>query len=67
MVVYHTRVLFKMFGVSPRIIYIHESLVIDFKNRIHIHVSLGGGFKYFLCSPLPGEISEMIQFDDHIF
>ena len=25
---------------------------------------LGGGFKYFLCSPLPGE---MIQFDDHIF
>ena len=25
---------------------------------------LGGGFNYFLCSPLPGE---MIQFDDHIF
>ena len=25
---------------------------------------LGGGFKYFLCSPLPGE---MIQFDEHIF
>ena len=26
--------------------------------------SLGGGFKYFLCSPLLGE---MIQFDEHIF
>ena len=25
---------------------------------------LGGGFKYFLFSPLPGE---MIQFDEHIF
>ena len=25
---------------------------------------LGGGFKHFLCSPLPGE---MIQFDEHIF
>ena len=25
---------------------------------------LGGGFKYFLCSPLPGG---MIQFDEHIF
>ena len=25
---------------------------------------LGGGFKYFLCSSLPGG---MIQFDDHIF
>ena len=25
---------------------------------------LGGGFKDFLFSPLPGE---MIQFDDHIF
>ena len=25
---------------------------------------LGGGFKYFLFSPLPGEI---IQFDEHIF
>ena len=25
---------------------------------------LGGGFKYFLCSPLLGE---MVQFDDHIF
>ena len=26
---------------------------------------LGGGFKYFLCSPrIPGE---MIQFDEHIF
>ena len=25
---------------------------------------LGGGFKYFLCSPLPWE---MIQFDEHIF
>ena len=25
---------------------------------------LGGGFKHFLFSPLPGE---MIQFDDHIF
>ena len=25
---------------------------------------LGGGFKYFLCSPLFGE---MIQFDEHIF
>ena len=26
--------------------------------------SLGGGFKYFLFLPLPGE---MIQFDEHIF
>ncbi len=26
--------------------------------------TLGGGFKYFLFSPLFGE---MIQFDDHIF
>ena len=25
---------------------------------------LGGGFKYFLFSPLPGE---MIQIDEHIF
>ena len=25
---------------------------------------LGGGFKYFLLTPLPGE---MIQFDEHIF
>ena len=25
---------------------------------------LGGGFRYFLFSPLPGE---MIQFDEHIF
>ena len=25
---------------------------------------LGGGFEYFLFSPLPGE---MIQFDEHIF
>ena len=25
---------------------------------------LGGGFKHFLFSPLPGE---MIQFDEHIF
>ena len=25
---------------------------------------LGGGFKYFSCSPLPGE---MIQFDEHMF
>ena len=27
-------------------------------------VSIGGGVKYFLFSPLPGE---MIQFDEHIF
>jgi len=27
-------------------------------------VSLDGGFNYFLCSPLPGE---MIQFDEHMF
>ena len=26
--------------------------------------TLGGGFKYFLVSPVPGE---MIQFDEHIF
>ena len=26
--------------------------------------NLGGGFKYFLCSPLPGE---GFQFDSHIF
>ena len=25
---------------------------------------LGGGFKHFLCSPLPGE---MVQLDEHIF
>ena len=31
----------------------------------HFYVRfLGGGFKYVLCSPLPGE---MIQIDDHIF
>ena len=28
------------------------------------YVILGGGFKHFLFSPLPGE---MIQFDEHIF
>ena len=27
---------------------------------------LGGGFKHFLFSPLPGEM-EMVQFDEHIF
>ena len=27
-------------------------------------IYLGGGFKYFVFSPLPGE---MIQFDEHIF
>ena len=32
--------------------------------RIVIHRFLGGGFKHFLFSPLPGE---MIQFDEHIF
>ena len=26
-------------------------------------VHLGGGFKYVLCSPLPGKV---IQFDEHI-
>ena len=26
--------------------------------------NLGGGFEYFLFSPLPGE---MVQFDEHIF
>ena len=26
--------------------------------------NLGGGFKYFLFSPLPGE---MMKFDEHIF
>ena len=32
---------------------------------LHLWVrELGGGFKYFLFSPLPGE---MIQFDEHIF
>ena len=39
-----------------------------FTQRIRIHPSvkshLAGGFKYFLCSCLPGE---MIQFDEHIF
>ena len=29
-----------------------------------VRVVLGGGFKYFLSSPLLGE---MIQFDEHIF
>ena len=29
-----------------------------------VHVSLGGGFKHFLFSPLSGD---MIQFDEHIF
>ena len=28
------------------------------------NIDLGGGFNYFLFSPLPGE---MIQFDEHIF
>ena len=31
---------------------------------INLPLLVGGGFKYFLCSPLPGE---MIQFDKHIF
>ena len=30
----------------------------------HYENYLGGGFKYFLFLPLPGE---MIQFDEHIF
>ena len=29
-----------------------------------LNSQLGGGFKYFLCSPLLGE---MIQFGEHIF
>ena len=29
-----------------------------------VELYLGGGFRYFLFSPLPGE---MIQFDEHIF
>ena len=29
----------------------------------YIYIYLGGGFKYFIFSPLPGE---MIQFDEHI-
>ena len=32
--------------------------------QIPAHVRLGGGFKHFLFSTLPGE---MIQFDEHIF
>ena len=27
-------------------------------------IELGGGFKYYICSPPPGK---MIQFDEHIF
>ena len=34
------------------------------KNIICCQFNLGSGFKYFLFSPLPGE---MIQFDEHIF
>ncbi len=40
-------------GMMNRILYIYFQ--ID---------TLGGGFKHFLFSPLPGE---MIQFDEHIF
>ena len=38
--------------------------IIPFGQIIEIQENLGGGFKYFLFSPLPGE---MIQFDEHIF
>ena len=34
------------------------------KRKVIIQATLGGGFKYFLFSPLPGE---MIQFDEHFF
>ena len=34
------------------------------KTLLKINGWLGGGFKYFLFSPLLGE---MIQFDEHIF
>ena len=33
-------------------------------NLARLNEQLGGGFEYFLFSPLPGE---MIQFDEHIF
>ena len=40
-------------------------LVNDWKGSKRLpHVFLGGGFKHFICSPLPGE---MIQFDLRIF
>ena len=38
-------------------------MVHEFSTKI-INASLGGGFKHFIFSPLPGE---MIQFDEHIF
>ena len=37
---------------------------LDFVKKILGGTRLGGGFKYFLFSALPGE---MIQFDEHIF
>ena len=33
-------------------------------HNLNQHINLGGGFKYFSFSPLPGEDS---QFDMHIF
>ena len=37
---------------------------IGVKSGEPVELYLGGGFRYFLFSPLPGE---MIQFDEHIF
>ena len=40
------------------------ALVKETEGNQLVNYYLGGGFKYFLCSPLVGE---MIQFDEHIF
>ena len=40
-------------------------LVNDWKGSKRLpHVFQGGGFKHFICSPLPGE---MIQFNEYVF
>ena len=47
----------------PTIHFQGRLLAVSFRGRV-LHLLLGGGFKYFLFLPLPGE---MIQFDEHIF
>ena len=47
-------------GVSPTILRVETPMLAGFLKHQH----QGGGFKYFLFSPLP---AEMIQFDEHIF
>ena len=53
--------------VGGRPIWIAEDAPWTFFPRIIVKLgedNLGGGFEYFLFSPLPGE---MVQFDEHIF